>query len=347
MLANFWSALAKYLEKQPYWEAVQPYFLVAFAGVAGEVAAFQYVRARYGATSVPLFLGSYLSVRILVAAAALLVLMLLFKLDPLRLQRPAPGRLVAFFRAHRATILYRAVVTAVVVVATGLVFLATSPGRARPITIRIMDLPADVTSEAFTYLVYELNRPQRQWYFQIDARPFNELALTSVERAACAEDAQPLLCHAERKADAQGPLIAITARPLNGVYFATHRGIASVITTADAASYAPLTNYEYLAYLIVIQSMLIQLDADGGRPPEAFEPGTVSTGGAFEFVPGRDMLKATILAPRLSPQQEALIFNRFGPTYLRVCTDLLALDWLYAPRTKHNLEKLFGVSLSR
>ena len=347
MLSSLWSAVAKYLEKQPYWEAVQPFFLVVFAGVAGEVTAFQYVKARYGATSVSLFLGSYLSIRIVVAAAALLLLMLLFRIDPQRQLRPAPGRVVAFLRAHRATIAYRSLVTAVVLVATGLVFLSTSAGRVRPITIRLMDLPTDVSSEAFTYLVYELNRPQRQWYFEVDARPFNELALTSVERAACAEDTQPLLCYAERKAEAQGPLIAITAKPLNGVYFATHRGLASVITTADAASYAPLTNYEYLAYLIVIQSMLIQLDANGGRPADAFEPGTTSSGGAFEFVPGRDMLKATILAPRLSPQQEALIFNRFGPSYLRMCADLLSLDWLYTPRTKHNLEKLFGVSLSR
>jgi hypothetical protein len=346
LLSNFWSALAKYLEKQPYWPAVQPFFLVVFAAVALEVAAYQYVRARYGATTIQLFLGSYLSVRILVAAAALLLLMLLFKFNPQRQLPPVPGRIVAFFRAHRTAIAYRGLATLLVVVATGLVFLATSPGRARPITIRIMDLPADVASDALTYLVYELNRPQRQWYFEIDARPFNELALTSVERDACANDEQPLLCYTERKAGADGPLIAITSRPLNDVYFATHRGLASVITTADAASYAPLTNYEYLAYLIVIQSMLIQLDAHGGRPADAFAPRTISSGGAFEFVPGRDMLKAAILAPRLSPEQEALIFNRFGPSYLRVCADLLSLDWLYTARTKQNL-KLFGVALSR
>jgi hypothetical protein len=91
--------------------------------------------------------------------------------------------------------------------------------------------------------------------------------------------------------------------------------------------------------------MLIQLDASGGRPADAFEPSTSSRGGVFEFVPGRDMLEAAILAPRLSPEQEALIFNRFGPSYLRVCFDLLSLDWLYAPRTKQKL-KLFSVGLS-
>ena len=58
------------------------------------------------------------------------------------------------------------------------------------------------------------------------------------------------------------------------------------------------------------------------------------------------MFKPAMLAPRLSPTQEALIFNRFGPTYLGVCAQLLSLDWLYAQRVKDNLAKLFGVVLS-
>jgi hypothetical protein len=351
MLSGFWNTLVKYLEKQPYWAAVQPFFLVLFAAIAAEVAAYQYVKAQYHLTEVPLFLGSYLSTRILVSAAAVLLLLLLFKVDPTRRARPEPGRILALYRAHRPTILYRGVLTALVAIATGVVFVATSSTRVSHITIRLMDLPEDVRSDAFTYLLYEMNRLQRQWYFEIDARPFNESALTSAEYNACNpegdESAQPLLCYAERKAESQGPLIAITAKPLsNNVYFATHRGTASVITTADAASIAPITNYEYLAYMTVLQSMLIQLDAHGGRPTDAFAPGATSSGGTFEFAPARDMFKPAMLAPRLSPPQEALIFNRFGPAYLGVCSRLLSLDWLYAPRVKENLAKLFGVTLS-
>jgi hypothetical protein len=350
MLSGFWNTLVKYLEKQPYWAAAQPFFLVLFAAVAAEVAAYEYVKAQYSLTLVPLFLGSYLSTRILVSAGAVLLLLLLFKFDPSKRDRPEPGRIVALYRAHRTTILYRGLVTAVVVIATGFVFFVTSPARVSHITIQLMDLPDDVRSDAFTYVVYEMNRIQRQWYFSVDARPFNEAELTSVEYKACNpegdENAQPLLCYAETKAESQGPLIAITAKPLNNVFFATHRGTASVITTADAASVAPITNYEYLAYMIVLQSMLIQLDAHDDRPTNAFAPGTASSGGTFEFVPARDMFKPAMLAPRLSPTQEALIFNRFGPSYLGVCSLLLSLDWLYAPRVNQNLRKLFGVTLS-
>jgi hypothetical protein len=241
--------------------------------------------------------------------------------------------------------------TAIVVTAAGVVFFATSPTRVSHITIRFMDLPPDVRSDAFTYIVYEMNRIQRQWFFEVDARPFNEAALTSAEYNACNpegdENAQPLLCFAERKAASDGPLIAITSKPLNnGIFFATHRGTASVVTTADAASVAPISNYEYLAYMVVLQSMLVQLDAHGGRPADAFAPGSRSTGSTLEFAPAREMFKPAMLAPRLSPAQEAVIFNRFGPAYLGVCAQLLSLDWLYAPRVKDNLGKLFGVSLS-
>jgi hypothetical protein len=44
----------------------------------------------------------------------------------------------------------------------------------------------------------------------------------------------------------------------------------------------------------------------------SFEPATTSHGGVFEFTPRREALKATILAARLSPSEEELLFNRFG-----------------------------------
>ncbi|HUL73044.1 MAG TPA: hypothetical protein VLT86_08080 [Vicinamibacterales bacterium] len=347
MLWNLWEAVLGYLEKQRYWSAIQPFVLVGFGAVAVEAATFEYVRRQYGATPPSLFLRSYLSTRILIVSGALLLLMLL-----LRTRQPAgrastSGRLVAFLRTHRRRIVFVAVVTALIASAAGLAIVATSPSRLSRITIRVMDLPADVKQDALTYLVYELNRPQRQWYFEIDSRPFNELALTSTERQQCMADSEPTLCYAERTAETEGPLIALTAKPLKDAFFATHRGLASVITTADVDSYAPLTNYEYLAYLIVLQSVLLQLDAHGGLPPEAFAPGATTSGDVFAFVPTREMLKASLLAPRLSPRQEALIFNRFGPAYLGVTVDLLSLDWLYTPRVKGNFEKLFSVTLSR
>ena len=47
MLSDFWKALTKYLEKLPYWSTIEPFFLVIFATVAAEVAAYQYVKAQY------------------------------------------------------------------------------------------------------------------------------------------------------------------------------------------------------------------------------------------------------------------------------------------------------------
>jgi hypothetical protein len=49
----------------------------------------------------------------------------------------------------------------------------------------------------------------------------------------------------------------------------------------------------------------------------------------------------------LSPEEESLIFNRFGPEYLGVCSNLISLEWLYSPRVRTNLSKIFGVNLSR
>src|SRR5437867_11270374 len=143
MLSGFWDTLVKYLEKRPYWEAIQPFFLVIFGTVAAEVAAYQYVKAQYSLTQVSLFLGSYISTRILVCAVAVLVVLLLFKINPVRRNRTDPGRFVAYYRANRPTILYRGLLTATVAVATGVVFFATSPNRASHITILFLDLPTD------------------------------------------------------------------------------------------------------------------------------------------------------------------------------------------------------------
>jgi hypothetical protein len=347
VLWKFWDILTGYLKDKAWWRAVQPFAFVILAGIVGEVFAYQLVRTQYGfSPDVRVFLGSYVSVRIAIVTIAALALMLLFRLEPGQGDRPSPGRLRAFYQRNRKSILYRTAVTLLVVACTAAGFLARSPSRVSHITVRFMDLPDDVRSDALAYVIYELNRPQRQWYFDVDFAPFNPLALTSKERARCETEPQPMLCYAEQMASG-GPVIAITGQPLNGAYFATHRGRASVITTADQTSYGPLTTYEYLAYCIVVQSMLLHLDMNGGLPERAFAPGTASRGDVLQFAPERDTLKSTILAAKLSPEEESLIFNRFGPEYLGVCSNLISLEWLYSPRVRTNLSKIFGVNLSR
>ena len=55
-------------------------------------------------------------------------------------------------------------------------------------------------------------------------------------------------------------------------------------------------------------------------------------------------MKATILAARLSPEEEAMLFNRFGADYMNVCRQLLTLDWLRSERVVKNLAVHFGVT---
>jgi hypothetical protein len=119
------------------------------------------------------------------------------------------------------------------------------------------------------------------------------------------------------------------------------------VSTADRAAYAPLSTYEYLAYCLVLQSLAIHLDVNGGLPPGAFEDQPRSHGGLFQFVPEKRALKASMLAARLSPGEEALLLNRFGPAYVSACAELLTMDWLYAERVRGNLERAFGAKLAR
>jgi hypothetical protein len=56
-------------------------------------------------------------------------------------------------------------------------------------------------------------------------------------------------------------------------------------------------------------------------------------------------MKAAILAARLSPPGEELLFNSFGAEYLGVCSELLRLDWLHTNKVEGNLRSVFGVAL--
>jgi hypothetical protein len=100
-----------------------------------------------------------------------------------------------------------------------------------------------------------------------------------------------------------------------------------------------------MAYCLMVQSILIHLDINGGGlPPGTFEPSAASHGGVFQFNPNKEVLKATILAAQLSPEEESLLFNRFGADYMNVCRQLLTLDWLRSERVVKNLAVQFGVT---
>ena len=207
-----------------------------------------------------------------------------------------------------------------------------------------MALDDDVTPEALAYLVYELNRRQRHWYFKVDFRPFTPEMLTSAEAERCGADERPQLCYA-LGLSAGEPFIGITSSSLGGAYFAEHRGGVSVISTADRDAYSPLSTYEYLAYCLILQAIAIHLDASGALPEDAFAEGEVSYGGLLQFVPKKEALKSSILAARLSPDDEALLLNEFGSDYVATCASLLTMEWLYGGRVRSNLEKVFGAKI--
>lgn len=342
MLDKIWGMILDWLKEQPFWPKVQTTLIAVCVWLGAEILAYQYIQWRYQVSPPPwMFLSSYISRRItllLAVAAALLVAL-----------RPRGegagsrfGKLLAAFRANRRAVLGRAlfVTIALAVVAVG--FRLTSPREVSQIRIKFMEPTRDFRPEVFAYLVYELNRVQKDWYFEIDFEPFNPAQLTSRQREQCEQDRDTVLCFTEVYAEGR-PTIGISREALGDAYFARHRGPISVITTHEKESFKGINIYKYLAFMVVVQSIVIHLDVNGGLPQGAFQPGDISRGGLFQFTPREDAIKSVILASRFSPQEEMLIFNRFGPDYWRACTEVLSMDWYHASRVQDNMRKVFGV----
>ena len=200
-------------------------------------------------------------------------------------------------------------------------------------------------SNALAYLVYELNRRQRTRFFQIDFDPINPEAMTSKEQSECRESHEEIFCYAEKWANGRQAIV-ITEDPIGAAYFCAHRGLVSVISTADRGSYSPLTDYEFVIFNVIVQSTIIHLDRHSALPADAFlNRGT--TGGVFQFNQRKDAVKSMILAASLSPLEEELLLNEFGPEYLRSTRELLSMKWLYAKQVTSDLKTFFDVTLSR
>jgi hypothetical protein len=349
VLGKAWELLQDFLKEKPYWPALQPFVLFGFFCVGAQSLAYQYIQTEYRFTpSWGMFLRSYVSIRITLVFAAIALGILLFKLGTRQSRAPAAtGRLRTFLRAQGRRVLIGTAVVVIVTIGLIAAFRRYTPNRVSHIRVKFLGAPEVFDREALAYLVYELNRLQNDWYFVVDFETFNSASLTSAEEAACTRSSRPMLCYAEAAASGQ-PLIGITDESLGGAYFAEHRGVVSVISTHDRQAFEPLTTYEYLTYNLVVQGILIHLDAHGGGlPAGSFEPATTSHGGVFEFTPRREAIKATILAARLSPSEEELLFNRFGAAYLTSCKEMLSLDWLRSERVARNLLETFSISLSR
>jgi hypothetical protein len=352
MILKLWDAIGGYLRDKPYWSKIQPAFTLITLYLTVQVLAYQYVEWRYGLSpSLSLYLRSFVCKQITLVFAAIAAGGLLFALQGRTGEESSRSRIAGALRRHGRTLLVRLAVVGLLLAVVVPLLVGLSPNKVSHIRLRFLDVPEtlDVKKKpfdpyAFVYLIYELNKLQRTWYFEVDFSPFDELSLTTKERARCAGN-EKSLCYAEKLAEGK-PLIAITGQPLGADTFWQNRGRVSVISTHRWQDLQPPSVYEFLVYSVTVQSLVIHLNEHcKGLPQGAFHESRIAYGDLFQFSPKRREMKSVILASHLSPAGEELLFNCFGPGYLSTASKLLTLDWLHSPKVTQNLAKSFDVGL--
>jgi hypothetical protein len=341
MIFRLWESVLDYVKGTPYWSRLQPLFALLSLYLTAAVLAYQYIAWQYGLTPpLALYLRSYLFKQVTVVFLAFGVVALL--LIVLRWsERAALPEDAA--RSWRRILAPRLIIAALVLAVTVPLIVHLSPARVSQIRIKFLAEARDFDPYAFVYLAYELNKRQRHWYFELDFDVFNPDALTSAERRVCADDRNQALCYAEMLAKGRA-FIGITSARLGEDFFWQNRGPVSAISTFGWQEYAPPSTYDYLAYSVIVQSILIHLNTHcTGLPPAAFRESRVAYGDLFQYTPRRTALKAAILAAHLSPKGEELLLNCFGVDYMTRVASLLSLDWLHSGKVPANLRKAFRV----
>jgi len=341
MIFRLWESVLDYVKGTPYWARLQPLVALLSIYLTAVVLAYQYIQWQYGLTPpLALYLRSYLFRQVTVVFLGLGLAGLLLAGVRRWEQAGAPeGAMRSWgrFLAPRLTVI------AVVLAGTIPLVLHLAPSRASHIRVKLLGQPREFDPYAFVYLLYELNKRQRHWYFEVDFDVFNPTALTSTERRACAENPNEALCYAETLARGR-PFIGVTSESLGEDFFWQNRGSVSAVSTYSWQEYAPPSIYDFLAYSVLVQSILIHLNTHcTGLPAAAFRESRVAYGDLFQFTPRRTALKAAILAAHLSPGGEELLLNCFGGDYMARVGALLSLDWLHSGAVPTNLRKAFRV----
>lgn len=369
MVGELWKTLLEYLKRTPYWPVIEPVALVGFLYVGLCIASYQYLQWRYQVTlDLPLYLQSYLLRQVSVGFAAVVAAFL-----ALTSRRPA-GRP----RLSRAEWALR--IGLVLIIGSTALFLlkAWSPeARVSPIRVRFAALGAfagGADGEATPggrekaaadyqhlravapYLLYEINHRQRAWQLEFDTTPFRADLVRQADEERCARDDTPPLCVAEAfraQAAAEGtdrPLVLITAQPLGGggtrAWFWLNRGPVSIVTLSDWGGPGSPGAVEYLAYALVVQSVMIHMQAHCGflQPPTGTPEGIV-VGNVFDLQPGIDAMRAAVLTGHFSPSDERQLLNCFGPEYMRTAISLASLQWLRTAAVRETLRKVYRVEL--
>ena len=346
MLFEPLKTITDYFKDKPYWPAIKGLFTLLSLYLTASVLAYEYLRWQYGLEPpLALFLRSYLFKQISLIAVTVYVISLLFRVADRRRATTAEDSWAASLRKYGSVFAKRVALAGLVLCLAVPAFNSLAPRKASNILILFLEDPdAEFNREALVYLLYELNQRQRQWYFKVDFDVFNKRSLTTSDRKAC-EGEREALCFAEKAGSGQ-QLIAITTNSIGSDHFWVNRGSTSVISTADWKPYIPPSQYEYLVYSVLTQSIVLHLNTQcSGLPVAAFHESREGFGDLFEFSPRRYAMKPAILAAHLAPAQEETLMNCFGAEYMKTASSLLTLEWLRSEGVKKNLERSFGVSL--
>lgn len=378
MLGDVWKALLDYLKRTPYWPVLEPVLLVGFLYVGVCVVAYQYIQWRYQVALDPsLFLQSYLFRQVSAGFVGVVGSFL-----ALTVGRGAGAASASVSPRPRGRwrigggLATRLVVVLLVGATTLYLLQRWAPeSRISPVRVRFAAFGAFAAApdhsparekaaaehqrlrEVTQYLLYEINRRQRAWQLEFETRPFRTDLVAKADEDRCAQDDTPPLCIAEayRRAmvtsQASYPaLVLVTAEPLGGggtrAWFWLNRGPVSVVTTSDWGGPGSEGVVEFLAYGLVVQSLMIHMQTHCGlKEPPAGAPEGVVVGNVFDLQPGLDAMRSAVLTGHLSRDDERRLLNCFGPDYMRTATSLLSLGWLRSPPVSNNLTRVYGVKL--
>lgn len=346
MISKSWETILDYFKEKPYWSRIQPVFMLFSLYLTTLVLAYQFIQWQYGISlRVSLYLSSYVFKQITISFIAIGIIGFIFSRFSKREKGMEHNKAREFIRKYSRIIFQRSAVIGLVLVIFIPIFMYFSPHHVSHIRIKFLEEPMpDFHKYAFVYLIYELNKLQQDWYFEIDFDVFDDAILTTQERERCGGE-NKTLCYAEILSNDM-PFIGITTKQLGQDFFWQNHNKVSVISTFRWEDYSPPSTYEFLTYSIIVQSILIHLNAHcGGLPESALKQSRVAYGDLFQFSPRRNEMKSAILAAHLSPKGEELLLNCFGVEYVRTCSNLLTLEWLHSKKVTENLDRSFHVKL--
>ena len=202
--------------------------------------------------------------------------------------------------------------------------------------------------DALVYLLFEINRRQTAWQFELETVRFRRDLVGGQAEESCRGDYQ-LLCLLESYEEGARRVL-ITDAPLDAASrarFWLHRGESSVITIWDWRRIEQPIIYEYLAYTLILQALVIHMDASCGETAlQAARGEGIVSGNVFENQPQEPGMIAAVLAGHLGPDDQRRLLDCFGPAYLHRAVDLISLDWLRSAPVRDNLDRVYGVSLA-